>query len=178
MLSASGCRCFVHVSIPSSSGNLCHYGQPNSASRNTCLNPFFIRESLSRGIAPPGFGIYTDVSIPSSSGNLCHTVCRSLQGCGGAVSIPSSSGNLCHSSLSPFSQPDAAKSQSLLHQGIFVTGPLRRWWITPSRACLNPFFIRESLSPRHPAPGGGWIISSQSLLHQGIFVTHEPKDCG
>ena len=65
-------------------------------------------------------------------------------------------------------------SQSLLHQGIFVTfAAAGAAW--PRQDCLNPFFIRESLSPIELADTIIRVLESQSLLHQGIFVTTDGR---
>ena len=65
------------------------------------------------------------------------------------------------------------ESQSLLHQGCAVT----RFSDAPAtltmRAGLNPFFIRDALSPLRDHVHGGeqGQAGSQSLLHQGCAVT-------
>ena len=61
-------------------------------------------------------------------------------------------------------------SQSLLHQGSSVTRSGRRSR-PPTAAGLNPFFIREVLSPTTPFLSPGETSVSQSLLHQGSSVT-------
>ena len=91
-----------------------------------CLNPFFIREVLSREI----FETAVDKALESQS--LLHQ--------GSSVTRVASPGR----------GPGSLLSQSLLHQGSSVTGYIVSWG-EEGYHCLNPFFIREVLSPTQPA---------------------------